>query len=286
MSGRSYPRLSVEDFGKHLLDSGDLDPIYIALSSCSFGTDQTARWLIAYWCFYSAAVASYLSEREGNAFWDAMMVAAVNEEPAPTGGRWPRGHERRHFRGVNGVRSIEDLRRRYGARPELMVDACYEPLTPTVAGATKLADVMKRARVHVGFGPWISFKIADMLDRCLGWPVDFDQGTLFMFDDPVEAALMLWRQKLRLPQEARPKDQPEAIRAVVQHLLGHFGDFRAPPFADRPVNIQEVETILCKWKSHMNGHYPLNNDICEIRAGLEAWAPFCRSAAAFLGRMP
>lgn len=52
------------------------------------------------------------------------------------------------------------------------------------------------------------------------------------------------------------------------------------------MNIQEVETVLCKWKSHMNGHYPLWNDIREINGGLEPWAGRCSAARAFLNHMP
>ena len=55
---------------------------------------------------------------------------------------------------------------------------------------------------------------------------------------------------------------------------------------ERPVGLQEVETILCKWKSHMNGHYPLNNDIMEIRHGLKDWLPVSALARAFYDAMP
>ena len=52
------------------------------------------------------------------------------------------------------------------------------------------------------------------------------------------------------------------------------------------MNIQEVETVLCKWKSHMNGHYPLWNDIHDVNTGLEPWAGRCSAARAFLAHMP
>ena len=52
------------------------------------------------------------------------------------------------------------------------------------------------------------------------------------------------------------------------------------------MNIQEVETVLCKWKSHMNGHYPLWNDIHDVNTGLEPWAGCCSAARAFLAHMP
>ena len=73
---------------------------------------------------------------------------------------------------------------------------------------------------------------------------------------------------------------------VLDYLLGEFSGFKAPPLSDRAVNIQEVETVLCKWKSHMNGHYPLLNDIVDIRSGLEPWTGKCSAARAFLSHMP
>ncbi|GAG17632.1 unnamed protein product, partial [marine sediment metagenome] len=38
--------------------------------------------------------------------------------------------------------------------------------------------------------------------------------------------------------------------------------------------LQEVETVLCKWKSHMNGCYPMGKDTREITEGLAPWAGY------------
>lgn len=282
MARRDYERLSIEDFGAHLLNTGDLDPIYVALTNMRQrwqDPGQKARWLVAYWCFYHAGVACHMSELEGQDFWVELMNAAKNEDPAPTGDRWPRGHERRHARGQQGIDMVEALWAEYEA-PEDMIR-----LLSAREGEDPLPfeTVSQRAQQHVLFGPWISFKIADMVDRCLAVPVDFDHAAVFMFKDPVKAALMLWRQRAGVPPEAEPKDRAAAIDAVVTYLTKTFADFDAPPLFDRPVGLQEVETILCKYKSHVNGHYPLFNDIDEIHAGLEGWGP---TADAFREAMP
>lgn len=282
--GRTYSRLSIEDFGAHLLRSGDLDPIYIALVRADFAPNYLKRWLVGYWCFYHAGVASYLAEFEGAAYWKEMMRATENVEEAPPGGRWPRGHERRHFRGKNGTNAVNFLQSRY-AGPEEMVNWIVSAPTGH-QGKKAFKDVSLRAREHVGFGPWIGFKIADMIDRCLGLPVSFDNTAVFMFDDPTEAALKLWKLKAGLPENAKPKDQGGAIEMIVEYLVDFFKSYRAPPFEDRPPNIQEIETILCKWKSHMNGHYPLNNDIVEISTGTAPWSEFSPGARRFLEVFP
>ena len=125
-----------------------------------------------------------------------------------------------------------------------------------------------------------------MVDRVIGAHVDFTHAAVFMFKDPVMAALMVWRNYHGLPDNARPKDRNAVIHEVVDHLTPMFQEFKAPPLYDRPVGLQEVETVLCKWKSHMNGHYPLFNDIIEIREGVEPWVDHSPLAAEFLGGMP
>lgn len=282
MAKRDYERLSIQEFGKHLLESGDLDPVYIALEKSEFEEAHLHRWLIAYWCFYHCGAASYLSEFEGDEFFKQMYKAAVNEEPAPNGGRWPRGHERRHFRGVQGTSAVLALHKQYGGAPEDMVLGIIE----TAQRDSSFANVSKKIQEHRNFGPWISFKVGDMLDRVLGTRVDFTEAAVFMFKDPVKAALMLWREHHGLSESAKPKDQALVIHQVVEHLKKEFKDFSAPPLHDRIVDLQEIETILCKFKSHLNGHYPKFNDITEIREGLNEWTEHSKTATTFLYAMP
>lgn len=286
---RNYPRLSIEDFGRELLRTNDLDPIYVALVGAEkagdYSREQLNRWMVAYWCFYHAGVASFLSEKEGEEFWHWFEVAAVNEAETPVGGRWPRGHERRHFRGKVALETFDDLRARYGERPHVFAAYCAHTNLP--GDRLSFKEVSKRAQEHRGFGPWIGFKIADMVDRVLGVPVDFDQAAVFMFKDPEKAAMMLWEERAapKYPARARPK-RDVILGHITDYLIKEFEEFRAPPFRDRPVNIQEVETVLCKWKSHMNGHYPLQNDIREINEGLRLWGERSDAARAFLAHMP
>lgn len=284
---RDYPRLPIEQFGRQLITSGDLDPIYIALGSAlrsgDYSQPQLLRWMAAYSMFYHAGVASYLSEHSGHSFWECALVAAANHEPSPTGERWPRGHERRHFRAAVATDSVTDLMNRYGARPEGFMEYVAS------GGPRDFHSVSGRAQEHRGYGPWMGFKLADMVDRVLGIPVAFDQAAVFMFKDPEKAAMMLFEERMLRGAFGDLKVTPKReviLPRIVAYLEGEFSDLAAPPFADRPINIQEVETVLCKWKSHMNGHYPLYNDIDEIRDGLTPWAEHSAAARAFLNHMP
>lgn len=282
MSKRDYRRLSIEEFGEHLLSSGDLDPVYIALYSMGLNGERLNRWLLAYWCFYHCGVASYLSDFSGEEFWDQMFVAVKNTDQTPIGGRWPRGSERRHFRGAQGYNSIQSMYYDYPDNPEKIVSDIIGPLNKTPLEFKHVAERVKNLK---GFGDWISFKVCDMLERVCAVPINFDKAAVFMFKDPVKAAIMLWESRNNHVGKVKPKEGP-IIDAVVQYLINHFKEFKAPPKFERTVNLQEIETILCKWKSHMNGHYPLMNDTHEIIKGTTPWASVSRTAELFLENMP
>ncbi len=294
MSKRNYERLSIEDFGKQLLTSKDLDPIYVSLFNLrhtnTWDDDQIKRWLVAYWCYYHAGVACYLSSFKGLEFWGHMSVAAENITLTPAAtdqdltkvsNRWPRASERRHFRGKQAIAAVNELADKYPHSEDMVDHIILQSDDPQ-----SYAEVAKRAKSHRGFGDWISFKICDMIERVLDVPINFDQAAVFMFKDPVKAAFILWRQKLDLPESATPKDPTKAISEVVSYLTEFFHDYSAPPGHDRLVGLAEVETILCKWKSHLHGHYPLLNDTEEIVDGLAPWAKVNDSAQQFLQVSP
>ena len=277
-----YERQSIIDFGKQLLRTYDLDPVYLALCKVPWNRDRKYRWLVAYWCFYDCGVATCISEFEDALFWNAMAAAAKNETEMPIGGRWKRAAERRHFRGQKCINAVAWLSQRY-TKPEQMV---YYIIGKDTGTMRTFKDIAARVKEHPAFGPWMAFKVADMLDCVLGVSIDFDKAAIFMFKDPVKAVLMLWLIETGYADNARPKDMSKVINQVVDMLLKEFGGFLAPPAFDRPVRLQEVETVLCKWKSHLNGHYPPGKDTREIRAGLTPWAEVSKAAKEFLEAMP
>lgn len=279
---RSYERLGIEEFGRQLLESRDLDPTYVALTAALGGgrvsPEQVHRWLVAFWTWYHAGIACWLSEKEGPDFWAAMAEAARNETFSPIGGRWPRGKERRHNRGAQARQCVALLSERY-PHPEDML----EVVSLSWAGG-HCKEVMRAATGHYLFGPWIGFKVADMIERILRVPVEFTDAEVFMFEDPRKGAAMFWQRWKGTPGPA-PLNASE-LREVVEYLCDTFKGYRAPPHGDRPVSLQEVETVLCKWKSHINGAYPLWNDTDEIREGLSHWKQHSKFAEIFLEGMP
>lgn len=243
----SRDRMGVLEFGRGLLCTLDLDPVYVVLAHAGLEEARLRRLLLAYWCFYHLGVASEISTHQGKEFWEQMRFGDL---------RWPRGRERRHWRGKQSKRSLDWLEENF-PQPE---DASLALELPT------FTDVTLELKRWVGFGPWIAFKSADMLERLGLASISFDIDNLQFYSHPVEGAHMVVE---RYYMTGFSKE--EALPAVVRWLLKSFNEWQAPPRFERQFGIQEAETVLCKWASHMKGHYPLGNDVAEVTHALHGW---------------
>jgi Alpha-glutamyl/putrescinyl thymine pyrophosphorylase clade 2 len=274
---RTYPRLRIEPFGRTLLTSGDLDPVYLALNRSGFSYAQTARWLTAYAAFYHCGAACYLSEIEGLAFWDEMDVAAANLTKDPTGQRWPRGRERRHMRGHSAIVAMLEWRQRYGAEPEAM-------FTYIAGAAPDFLAVYERALEHRSVGDWLGFKIVDLVDACLHGAIDQSDVTPFLYASPVKGLLLAYSREYH---QHRPETwRWSAVMWMLETLRAAYTDLRVPHHPARPIDLFCLETIACKYGAHQSGHYPLYTDLTEIGEGLAPWAIISPAARRFLAVMP
>jgi hypothetical protein len=252
--------MSLEDFGKALLDTRDLDPVYVVLWRAYHASGMTCptlrKWLLAYWCFYHVGVASWIADGQelalGDGYWDRMAEAASSSSH-------PRGTERRHFRGAKASAAVEWFRGRglnylFGQLARSPVDLTLRTVTLTVTRWPQ-------------FGPWIAFKVADMLERLDIVPVESSAADVFrMFESPRKGALeVAWRY-------SREKGEADLLEWTYNHMVQLFGHYSAPPSGNRKVNIQEFETILCKWHSHLTGHYHIGKDTHEIHEALERYS--------------
>lgn len=283
-----YPAetLGLIAFGEYLLDSQDLDPVYVALDRMNWGMGQAARekrarWLVAYWCLYHCGAASYLADLNEPQFWLQLVDAAENLKDRSPIGKWPRGSERRHWRGAAALASAEGLMTRYEKAEEML---------SFIRGPDKLPIPFKavhtRVTDHYGFGGWIAFKVADMFERVLRIPVEFENADVFMYETPRKGVELAYQAYYEPKFDATPLSRDERCAWVLQFMAFALGEHQAPPGTDRPLNLQEYETILCKWKSHIGGHYPLFKDICEIHEGLAPWLEYSPTAREFGTVMP
>lgn len=257
-------RMNIEEFGSALIMTRDLDPVYVALHGAKLEKAQLYRWLLAYWCFYHMGAASYLSEYGGPDFWNMMDRAAENASGPPVHNqeRWPRASERRYFRGSKCVRAVGWLRNRW-PEPEGAVAHVAGMSSglwaDNVMGFRTEKTVMEVIGEWPLFGPWIGFKAADMLERCAGIKIQFSPDIGLVYKEPRATLDILVEQRGGTPQE-RYAEVSEYFRATP-----------APPALDRGCGPQEVETILCKWKSHLAGRYTVGKDILEVRHALVGW---------------
>jgi amino acid-DNA transferase-like protein len=260
--------VDIRDFGIALIKTEDLDPVYTGLYRAKLPEAQLCRLLFSYMCFYHLGASAWLSEHEGNTYWVWMGQAAANEFSPPTinHGRWPRGTERRHFRGQKCIDAMRWFTERFA--PEAPVRMSKMLTTEKMI----ISEVSKWPM----FGPWIGFKTADLIERVYGSPVQFDPNLGLLYDSPRDALNLLATDDKFITVNHEPE-------ALYNNLMTYFAATKAPPRYDRYVNAQEVETILCKWGSMKSGHYWVGKDIHEIRAGLTGWG---ETAQRILAVMP
>lgn len=275
-------RLNCYEFGKKLLETNDLDPVYIVLYEAQLPIELLKRWLLSFWCFYHSGTASWISEgkgRDGIAdeqwFLDRLLKAAKSKD-------YPRCPERRHFRGQNALDSVAFI-------SEWGVEGLWEEFgmyssgrgksrSDAAQGRVPASEVMGYVQEWVGFGPWIAFKVADMLERLGILDIDFSDAAIYK--SPREGAEELWKS-LNGFKPYPPRSNYDVTKWAMDDLLEHLGEHKAPPRYERYVSYQEAETILCKWHSHLNGHYEVGEDIISLKKALLQFAK-CKTSQALL----
>lgn len=244
--------MDIRDFGTALIRTGDLDPVYIGVAGAKLAEPQLCRLLLGYWFFYHLGVAAFVSNFENSAYWSIVREAAINRTD---GKSWPRGTERRHFRGKTCIKSVDWFREHY-YHPEEAIRSLKQ-----YSFQQSLMDAVQKWPM---FGPWIAFKAADMMERVYGHPVRFNKDFVLMYDEPRAGLELLSKDKSFITVD-------RSHGGIYNNLLSFFSSQWAPPDKKRMCGPQEVETILCKYKSMKGGHYHVGKDIHEIRTGLEGW---------------
>jgi hypothetical protein len=284
---RDYARLGCVAFGKALVASRDLDPVYVAVHHAELPSDQRARLLVAYWCLYHLGAAARLSELKERVFWGELATAAENAHspflPKHAAGRWPRGTERRHWRGAQAVASCQSVLEKAKCGREYRPSA--EHLVDWLGSGKTFAKVTQHVLQLRGFGPWIAFKVADMLERCAGYRVDFVDCHLGFYDEPRKGAWLYANERKHKPFPYESMSLT-MVGMMTHKLLGEVGRQFAPPDMRRKLNVQEAETIFCKWKSHLHGHYALGKDTREVYHGLHGWGAVADLMRIHLAKLP
>lgn len=259
-------KLHVHDFGKQLIETGDLDPVYILCDRFDWDSEeQFNSWLIAYWCFYHVGTACWCSEATSEQkFWNRLKKAAGSK-------KYHRSPERRHFRANNALDSVKFLKSKGLLelfKPFYFPEQFLGTSSPT---AKQLIDYVK---TWEGFGPWIAFKVADMMQALNILHVEFDHDVVCVYKEPLKGAEQV---SFHYYPHLALTGKKQCWGMAYAHLITQLGKELAPPQYARKIDIPEVETILCKWKSHMNNKYKVGEDIHSIGKALDKY-PDCETA--------
>lgn len=248
-----HNKCDVLEFGRKLIETGDLDPVYIVIHEAqkTMPIGKLQAWLIAYWCFYHCGTASWIVDQKD--YWGALATAAGTKEHL-------RASERRHFRGENAAKSVRYLQALQESPANIVWGLGHQGEQPL------LAEVVSRVKKLYGFGDWMAFKIADMLERLGLCQVEFSFDDIFeMYESPREGARLIAALN-GVPDIKLQYDW------TYTHLMDNLGYLAAPPRFERTINVQEIETICCKFVSHHKGKYKVGKDIAEVKHGLLHYA--------------
>lgn len=222
------------NFARDLVTSGELDPPYILIHNLreAYGQDYADRFALYYFMFYDleGAVKAALAP----SFW------AYVESVYPTA---KRVSARRHFRGDKGWQAVRALQR-FGS-PSQVWQSMHRP---SYRGLVQNID---RNFQGCQIGLYFAWKAMDILDRCLGMPVNLSlaETTEFLPEVPVKGAKGLF------PNEENP------VMYALSKIVDAISGLDAPGARTRKCSYPEVETILCAAYGLQKNTYKMGSDL-------------------------
>lgn len=223
------------EFSRKLFYYEEADPLYYALARSGLPRAMQMRYVVAMFCsFYHHGLAGETAQYQGADFWDYLRHIYPTAK---------RASERRHFRGKAGLEALANMQAAF-PQPEAMVEHLWAPTYMHVRAKIKALPTML-------VGDYFIWKFADAQDRIFGIPCDFAGAAPFSSTVPAEGARLIGEA------EGLPVDK-HLTGKVYDLILGHADvkHLRAPPWYDRPLLLQEAETICCFWhKLHMGKYH-------------------------------
>lgn len=222
-----------QKFARDLVTTGEIDPTYYLIHRAGEvkGLEWQVRFAMHYFLFYDLGGAARCANEAGDDFWTYVKDLYTT---------FPRAPARRHFRGDKGRNAVEKLST-FGP-PErvfgLMYRDKYSDLYDNIASNFKGCEV----------GPYFTWKLMDVFDRCLGLSVRLDtkDALKYLPDVPRKALILYWR------------DEP---RSGLEKVWETVKDLPAPGNPSRLCNYAEAETILCAIYGLNRGSYKFGMDL-------------------------
>lgn len=244
------PKLLV--FGKHLMKSRDIDPLYPMLEHVieerNMDEDEAYWFTFLYVAWYNISVGLHAWHLCSEAS-DRILPHIYNAPLA-----WPTGIERRASRGgrvIGHIESFLEASRETGTAAWFLQELDMEATTLEEKHANwKIVNArLQTLRMN---GRWAAYKHCEVLRRVHGVPIIApDMGNQFS-SGPREGLAMIYGEI----EGQGPKviEQLDRQGVHLQRLLSKRG---------LETDIEELETILCNWKSLRKGKYVVGHDIDE-----------------------
>jgi len=224
--------MTFKDFSTQLIESQDLDPDYVLMKAIikvdNLSPADQLEWIINKIFIYDTA-----SELKYLIFGKAINTLKFGSE------RRKSKHDAvRNIQLFKEGFNLQDLPKEYTAAKNYLTG-------------------------FPGVGDWAAWKFCDLLERVYGFQMDFSQvdfRTAYIY--PLRGLCRV----NQLPDDFAPKLKDDNI---YNHLMSYAWDqfpthLTAPPGMDRKVNIQELETCLCKYHSFLSGHYSIGKDTFHL----------------------
>jgi hypothetical protein len=233
--------MKILTFARMLSVKKDIDPVYeIPFLDAFRGNFDKIRFVYAYLLFYDVGVALALSRLDTE--WGTLEFVQQVSLFALTK-RSRRGVERRHFRAKHAEWTATAGRSVYSEFYDCTVS--HHSWKNSISALKKLPS----------FGDWLAFKATDMLERT---------NLVHAYKNSDDECLATW---YGVPEEGwsiikvqeNYNNKREFLSDILQLKL------RLPGGGFRQIfNMQEIETLCCKYKSHTNGRYEPGNDVKHV----------------------
>lgn len=231
-----------QECSEKLIVTGELDPVYnvVAHARDTLGMEWAERFCMAHLMFYNVETSFILAECGTKHFWFHALQMYHEAK---------RGQERRHYRGQNGLKSIDSMR---AEDPGVVFGSVG------YGSGTSLKDIARgiAARGYQGFGTYFLLKWADLIDVLYKSSVDYTglihQPGQFLFEGAAKGLESIW--------PGRPYH--ESLQEITEFIRGRYDPFQGY----RPCGLSEAETIACAYRTYyVKTTYKFGWDINNLR---------------------
>lgn len=239
---------SFADFSRVLITSGDLDPDYIFINNVceknGWSEETKAKWIAVKSVIYNS-----IGELE-------FLLHGKTFEEVDYGAE----------------------RRKHKRNAEFFWQALYQNAKAHQGFYSMFSKVhpdanvaLKQLQKFQGIGPWAAWKILDLLNCCLGFKFNFKNVDFRLaYEYPIRGMLLVAGEDEQKHRRVSNSLYRNSMAEVMRQLeVGGVTKELAPPQYVRPINMQEIETCLCKYHSYYHSHYKAGEDIERLHMRIE-----------------